>query len=80
MIRGLEHLSYKDRLRELGSFNLERKRLWGDLIAAFQYLKGAYKKDGDRLFSRVCCGRTRGNGFKLKEGRYRLDIRKKFLQ
>ena len=46
---------------------------------AFQYLKGAYKKDGDRLFSRVCCNRTRGNGFKLKEGRIRLDIRKKFF-
>ena len=46
---------------------------------AFQYLKGAYKKDGDKLFSRACCNRTRGNGFKLKEGRFRLDIRKKFF-
>ncbi|KAK4806223.1 LOW QUALITY PROTEIN: hypothetical protein QYF61_001146 [Mycteria americana] len=45
----------------------------------FQYLKGAYKKDGDRLFSRACSDRTRGNGFKLKEGRFRLDIRKKFF-
>ncbi|KAK4831486.1 hypothetical protein QYF61_017987, partial [Mycteria americana] len=54
-------------------------RLWGDLIAAFQFLKGAYKKDGDRHFSRACCDRTRGNGFKLKDGRFRLDIRKKFF-
>jgi len=46
---------------------------------AFQYSKGAYKKDGDRLFSRACCGRTRGNGFKLKEGRFTLGIRKKFF-
>jgi len=46
-------------------------------MEAFQYLKGAYKRDGDRLFSRACCNRTRDNGFKLKEGRLRVDIRKK---
>ncbi|KFQ88930.1 hypothetical protein N337_06336, partial [Phoenicopterus ruber ruber] len=79
MIRGMEHLSCEDRLRALGLFCLEKRRLQGDLIVAFQYLKGAYKKDGDKLFSRACCDRTRGNGFKLKEGRYRLDIRKKFF-
>ena len=79
MIRGMEHLSYEERLRELGLFSLEKRRLWGDLIAAFQCLKGAYKKDGDRLFSRACCNRTRGNGFKLKEGRFRRNKRKTFF-
>ena len=43
---------------------------------AFQYLKGSYRKV-DRLFSWVCGDRTRGNCFKLSEGRFSLDIRKK---
>ncbi|KAK4821785.1 hypothetical protein QYF61_002201 [Mycteria americana] len=60
-------------------FSLEKRRLRGCLIAAFQYLKGTYKKDGDRRFTRACCDRTRSNSFKLKEGRFRLDIRKKFF-
>ncbi|GAB0176988.1 hypothetical protein GRJ2_000164000 [Grus japonensis] len=79
MIRGLEHLSYEDRLRELGLFSPEKRRLQGDLMAAFQYLKGAYKKAGEGLFTRACSDRTRGNRFKLKEARFTLDIRKKFF-
>jgi len=59
--------------------SLEKRRLRGDLRAAFQYLKGAYRKDGENIFSRACCDRTRSNDFKLTEDRFRLDIRKKFL-
>ncbi|KAK4822094.1 hypothetical protein QYF61_009794 [Mycteria americana] len=60
MITGLEHLPYEDRLRALGLFSLDKRRLWGDLIAAFQYLKGAKRKDGEALFIRESSDRTRG--------------------
>ena len=75
LIRGLQHLPYKDRQRELGLFSLEERRLQGDFIAAFQALKGAYKQEGSQLFERAANTRTRGNGLKLKEGRLRLDVR-----
>jgi len=58
-------------------FSLEKKRLQGDLIAAFQNLKGASKKDGDRLFQRACCDRARV--MVLKKGRFSLNIRNKFF-
>jgi len=79
IIRGLEHLSYEDKLRELELFSLEKRRLQEDLIVAFRYLKGAYRKAGDNHFSKACCDRTRRNGFRLREGRFRLDVRKKFF-
>jgi len=45
---------------------------------SFQYLKGAYKQEGDQLFTQSDSNTTRGNGFKVKEGRIRLDVRKRF--
>lgn len=59
-------------------FSLDKRRLWGDLIVAFYYLKGAYKQEGEWLSMRVDSDRTRGSSFKLKQGRFRLDIRRKF--
>jgi len=80
MMRGLEHLSYKERLTEFGPFSLEKGRVQGDLVAAFQYLRGAYRKDGENIFSRACCNRTRSNSFKLREGRFQVDIRNFFAK
>ncbi|KFQ76581.1 hypothetical protein N337_10753, partial [Phoenicopterus ruber ruber] len=77
--RGLEHFPYEDRLRELRLFSLKRRRIWGDFIAAFKYLKGAYRKDGKGVLIRECSDKMRGNGFKLKKGRFRLYIRKKLF-
>ena len=77
---GLKHLSYEESLRDLGLFSLEKRRLQGDLTVAFQYLKGAYKQEGEWLFTRVDSDRKRGNGLKLSQGRVKLDIRRFFTQ
>ena len=66
-IQEMEHFPCKDRLTELGLLSLEGRGLQGDLIAAFQYLKGSYKKERDRLFIRISCDRSRENVFKLRE-------------
>jgi len=60
-------------------FSLEKSRLQGDHTVAFQYFKGAYKQVGNHLFTWVGSDRTKGDGFKLKERRFRLDIRRKFF-
>lgn len=61
----------------MGLFRLEKKRFWRHLSAAF--LDKAYKKAEEGLFKRECCERISVNGFKLKGGRFRLAVRKKFF-
>jgi len=76
MIKGLEHLYYRERLRELGLFSLEDSRLREDLLNVYKYLKGECGEDRTRLFPVVPSGKTRGNGHQLKHSRFLLNIRK----
>ena len=68
MFRGMEQLCYEERLSESGLFSLDKRRFQGELTAAFQHLKGAYRKDREELLTRAYSERTKGKGFRLRIG------------
>ena len=78
MIKGLEH-SYEERLSNLGLFSLEKRRLRGDLINVYKYLKCGTQGDTANLFSAVCGDRTRGKGHKPEHRKFCTSMQRNFF-
>ncbi|CAM4429601.1 unnamed protein product [Caretta caretta] len=79
MIQGMENLSYERRLKELGLFSLTKRRLRGDMIALYKYIRGINTGEGEELFKLSTNVDTRTNGYKLATRKFRLEIRQRFL-
>ncbi|RMC01247.1 hypothetical protein DUI87_22196 [Hirundo rustica rustica] len=77
--KDLENKPYEVRLGELGLFSLEKRRLRGDFITLYHFLKGGCRQLGVGLFLQAATDRTRRHSLSLCQGKYRLDIKKKFF-
>ena len=63
----------------MGLFSLEKRRLRENIVVTLQYLKGTYTQEKDQIFTWSNYDRIKKNGFKIKEGKFRFDVRNKFL-
>jgi len=79
MVKGLKGKAYEEQLISLGLFSLEKRRLRVDLMAVCSFLKGGSKGGGADLLSLVTSNRTQGNVMKLRQEKFRLDIRRRFF-
>uniref|UniRef100_A0A803K2X2 Reverse transcriptase domain-containing protein n=1 Tax=Xenopus tropicalis TaxID=8364 RepID=A0A803K2X2_XENTR len=79
LVTGMGSLSYEERLAKLGLFTLEKRRLRGDMITMYKYIKGSYNNLSNVLFTSRSFQRTRGHPLRLEEGRFHLNIRKGFF-
>ena len=79
MIHGLRNLPYEERLRHLNLHSLERRRVRGDLIEVFKWIKGYNKGDANKVIIIKQQGRTRSNGYKLDKFRFKKEIGKNWF-
>jgi len=79
VIKGVEHLPCEDKLSDLNMSSLEKRRLRGDLINVYKYLRWGGQRDKGRLFSAVSGNRTRGNGHKMKHRKFHTNVHKNFF-
>ena len=80
LVKGLENKSYEERLKELGLFSLRKRRLRGDLITLYNYLKGHCREVGAGLFSQVISDRTRETALNCNRGDLDWTLGKNFSQ
>ena len=73
--KGLEHLPYEERLRDLGLCRLKKRRLRGELIKTYKYRKGRTQDDGARVFSELFSDRRRSTRHKLEDGMFCLNTK-----
>ncbi|KAG6933171.1 hypothetical protein G0U57_019969 [Chelydra serpentina] len=79
MIRGLERVPYEERLKRLGLFSLEKRRLRGDIIEVYKIMSGVEEVNKEKLFTCSHNRRTRGHPMKLMGSRFKTNKRKFFF-